>query len=504
MNTVFKYIDSTAQRYPQSIAIDDGNQVTYEDMREKYSRLATAIMDKYPQASNRAVAIFLPKTAEFVISMMGILATGNAYVPLDFGTPAKRLFAMLEKLDSLLVITNAQGKEILGDEYKGDVCEYDELIKGAADFEKIKAKTEQVLDTDPAYVMFTSGSTGVPKGVTISHRGIENYAMWLIDDFDISKDSVLGLQSGFHFDNSVFDIYTSFFTGAKLVIIPELLFMYPSQLVDYIREKRVSCVFWVPTVMISVANSGVLTGADLPDLKTITFAGEVMPNKQLNIWRRALPDAVYANLYGPTEITVDCTYYVVDREFADEEPLPIGYPVPNTKILILDEEGREAEPGEKGELCVIGCGVALGYWNDTETTQKAFVQNPTNTKYPEIMYKTGDLAYINEEGLIIYAGRKDFQIKLRGNRIEMGDIEAAAMCIDGVEEVCALFDAKNEKIVLVVESKEEFKLRTFNQMLSRSVPKYMLPGKLIVTDKIPLTPNNKVDRKRLMNEYVEI
>ncbi len=501
MNTILEYIEKTALLHPSNIAIDDGAELTYADFRNSYSAVGTHILQKYPEASNRAVVVFLPKSAASVVAFMGALASGNAYVPVDYKTPVTRLMVMLEKLNPLLIITDSEGMAVIGEKYADLTVTYADIVSTAPDFELISNKLDGVIDTDPAYVMFTSGSTGVPKGVTISHRGIENYAKWLIKDFEIDESSCLGLQSGFHFDNSVFDMYTSFLTGAKLVIIPETLFMYPPQLMEFMKEKRVTCIFWVPTVMINVANSGALDNIDLPDLKTITFAGEVMPNKQLNIWRRALPGRKYANLYGPTEITVDCTFYVVDRDFADDEPLPIGYPVPNTKILLIDENNNPVPKGEKGELCVVGCGLALGYWNDPETTDKVFVQNPLNTKYPEPMYKTGDLAYIAEDGLIMYSGRKDYQIKLRGNRIEMGDIENAAIGVAGIKSACALFDSKNEEIILFIVSDTEYILRKFNLLLGKTLPKYMLPGKLVQLESFPLTPNKKIDRKKLMEIY---
>jgi acyl-coenzyme A synthetase/AMP-(fatty) acid ligase len=222
-----------------------------------------------------------------------------------------------------------------------------------------------------------------------------------------------------------------------------------------------------------------------------------MPNRQLNIWRKALPNCTYANLYGPTEITDVCCYYRVDREFADNEPLPIGKACENMRVLILKEDGSQAGPNEQGELCVLGSGVALGYWNAPEITAKAFTANPLNPNWYERMYHTGDLAYVNDAGEIIFLGRRDSQIKLRGNRIELGDIEAAARSIDHVENACALFDREEEKIVLFLETKEQFILRKFNLELRNFLPKYMLPGKLICLEAFPMNANRKVDRLQL-------
>lgn len=504
MNSVLRQIKRTIDKYPANIALDDDeNSVTYAELNEKMSASATYIINKFGGAVNRPVAVYLPKSVFSVISFMGILASANIYVPIDYNVPKYRLMVMLENIEPMAVITDEKGRAVLEENgFLGEVLIYDDIISEKPDYKSVEEKIFSVTDTDPAYIMYTSGSTGIPKGVVIAHRGIINYANWLVKQFDIDSESVLGLQSGFHFDNSVFDIYTSFFTGAKMVIIPEILFMYPQQLVDFVSSKNVTCIFWVPTVMINTANAGVLDSDKLQSLKTVVFAGEVMPNAQLNIWRRALPGRVYANLYGPTEITVDCTYYIVDREFEDSDKLPIGVDVPNTRVIILSEDGRECEPFEHGELCVAGCCLALGYWNNPELTKKVFVQNPLNKKYRETIYKTGDIAYRTDEGLIMYVGRRDSQFKLRGNRIELGDIESACMCMDFVTSACAMFDSENEKIVLVIESTENINIKKFNMKLGKLVPQYMLPKELVILDKMPLTPNRKIDRKSLFERFV--
>ena len=292
-------------------------------------------------------------------------------------------------------------------------------------------------------------------------------------------------------------------TGAEMNIIPEKLFMFPSKLPEYIRDNHITTIFWVPTVMINVANSGVLEEIKMPELKTVAFCGEVMPNTQLNVWRKHHPDAIYANLYGPTEISDVCTYYIVDRPFLDSEPLPIGKACENMRIIILNDKNEIAKTNEQGELCVIGSGVSLGYWNKPDISDKVFVQNPANPFYEERIYRIGDLAYINDEGLIMYDGRIDNQVKVKGNRIELGEIECAAMCVSGVRGACAVFDAENERIVLFVESCESLVLRKFNNELKQYIPKYMLPSKLVVMDKFPHTANDKIDRVTLKKSLSE-
>ena len=241
----------------------------------------------------------------------------------------------------------------------------------------------------------------------------------------------------------------------------------------------------------------------MPCLKTVVFAGEVMPNTQLNLWRRALPHCTYANLYGPTEITVDCTCYIVDRPFEDHESLPIGKPCANSRVVLLTEDNRLAGPGEEGELCVIGSSLALGYWNAPELTEKVFVPNPLNPAFPERMYRTGDLAQWGEDGNLLFLGRRDHQFKLRGNRIELGDIETAASTLPGVENVCALFDEQGQEIVLVVQSREALTLRRLNVALGKLIPKYMLPKRLVVMEALAMTSNRESDRVKLKADLLK-
>ena len=269
---------------------------------------------------------------------------------------------------------------------------------------------------------------------------------------------------------------------------------HDSSFLQKVTENKISVIFWVPTVMISVANGGVLENADLSALKLILFAGEVMPNTQLNIWRKYLPDCMYVNMYGPTEATDIATYYIVDREYENHETLPIGKVCRNMRALILNDDDKQCAVGEQGELCISGTGIALGYWNSPEITAKAFVQNPLNTKYHDRIYRTGDLVYENEEGNIIFIGRKDSQIKLRGNRIELGDLESAAAAIENVASACALFDADKQEIVLFIETTAEIVARKFKMELKKYVPAYMVPGKIVTMEKFPHTPSGKIDR----------
>ncbi len=507
MNTVIARFKDTVKKFPDNIAVEDmDGSMTYRELDNVSEAAAGGIISLLPEGKrNVPVMVYLPRSVASVASFLAVLKTGGPYVPVDYQVPLKRFLSMTAKVGPALIVTDEDGRERLRDsglDWGTEICLYGELIQARPRPDETAKRLDGAVDTDPAYIMHTSGSTGEPKGVVISHRGIEDYADWLIEEFGIDETSVFGLQSGFHFDNCVLDMYGSLFTGGKMVIIPEVLFMYPTKLIPFMNERKINTVFWVPTVMISVANSGVLGEIRPEYLSTVLFAGEVMPARQLNVWRRAMPDCLYANLYGPTEITVDCLFYVVDREFSDGEAIPIGRDCPNSRVLLLKEDGSLAGVGEEGEICVVGCGVGLGYWNEPELTARAFVQNPLNKKYREIMYRTGDIGYRTAEGLVMYVGRRDNQFKLRGNRIELGEIEQNSLLVPGVERVCALFDGESQEIVLFVKAKTELTLRKFNLELKKYIPKYMLPGRLVVVEDFPYNRNNKIDRGALKEIYL--
>lgn len=507
LNSAVKLLDEAVKKHPDKIAVsDEWGEISYADMRLRARSAATALIkNKFSGTGVEPVIVYLQKSLRCIVSFMGAMYSGNPYVPVAYDMPLNRVEKIISSLEGRgHIITDIEGSERLKEiNATLPVYIYDEITSLPADETAVEEAANSVCDTDPIYIMFTSGSTGDPKGVTVPHRGVIDYAMWVSDTFNINEDTILGNQAPFYFDNSIFDIYSMLLSGAKMIIIPEKLFMFPSKLPEFIEENNITVTFWVPTVMINVANSGVLSQVKMPSLKTAAFCGEVMPNTQLNIWRREHPDCLYANLYGPTEISDVCTYYIVDREFKDSDPLPIGKACENMRIVILTEENKQAKTNEQGELCVIGSGVSLGYWNKPDITAKAFMQNPLNPYYNETIYRTGDLAYINDEGLIMYLGRRDNQVKIKGNRIELGEIENAAMCVDGIKGACAVVDEKEQCIVLFAESTEELKLRKVNLELKKYIPNYMLPSKLVVMDKFPHTANDKIDRvtlKKTINE----
>lgn len=299
---------------------------------------------------------------------------------------------------------------------------------------------------------------------------------------------------------SVLDIYATICSGATLYIIPKMLFSFPVRLLEFVKEKQINSIYWVPSALNIVANIGALDFVELPLLKKILFAGEVMPTKQLNIWRKHLPDALYANLFGPTEITDIGVYYILDREFADDKPIPIGKACDNVSLLVIDENGRNvSEKGKTGELYIRGSFLAHGYYNNSAKTAEVFVQNPLNNAYPEIVYKSGDLVYWNEFGELVYVSRKDFQIKHMGNRIELGEIETACSAQENIDSCCCLYKKETDQIIMVYTGKaEEIELR---KKLAEKLPRYMLPNIYMPIERMPLNANGKIDRTLLKQKF---
>lgn len=490
---VLEFLLETAARVPEKIAIEDrSGTITFAEFVATAKSVSGAILSR-GAFTRRPIGIFLPKGIDALCALAGTLFSGNIYVPLDVKNPRERVRAILENIAPELVLTDEKHAPSLAEIFPPEKI----LLVSEARAAAPATNFETLIDTDPAYIINTSGSTGTPKGVTIAHRSVIDYIEWARACYDVRESDVMANQAPLHFDNSVLDVYLCFATGLKLILTPEELFSFPIRLLEFFAEKRVNTFFFVPSVLVNIANLGVLEKIR-PPFERILFAGEVMPTKQLNVWRRHYPNAVFSNLYGPTEICVDCTFYTLDRDFRDDEPLPIGRPCRNSDVIILDEQNRRVrEPGVSGELCVRGTSLALGYWNDPVRTAAAFVQNPENENFPEKIYRTGDIVHLNERGEIIFEGRRDFQIKHLGYRIELGEIETALGRVPALENVCVAYDRARSRITLFYEAKEEISPRDLVLALGKSLPKYMVPTELRRLEKLPQNANGKIDRKAL-------
>lgn len=509
---VLEYLERGAlASCPDNIAAStEDSACTFRELAEQSSRCGDCLCRRIP-TTRRPIAVFLQKHWHVIVADLGILHSGNCYSNLDVNSPPQRTRALLDNLQPAAVITSvelrphlislgvAAEKLITLNEIEG---EPPGEIDSAAGYATAAQRRLRALDTDPVCIINTSGSTGVPKSVVMNHRNIIDFIDWTLATFSFGPGDVFGSLSPFYFDIYTLELYVALASGAALSIIPDSLAPFPAKLVDHLARNRVTFLFWVPSVMVHIANLGLLDKFDLSPLKRVFFAGEVFPTKQFNIWRNRLPDAQFVNLYGPIEITVDCTYYIVDREFADHEPLPIGVPCRNTEILILDEHDQPAAVGQTGELCVRGSSLATGYWNNPERTAAAFVQNPLNTEFPEKIYRTGDLAAWNERGEILFAGRKDYQIKHMGYRIELGEIETAVTSIQEISAGCVLYNVDRKEITLFYASEAALSPGEIRKRLASALPAYMLPKAFHRLDALPLNPNGKIDRHHLSQRLI--
>lgn len=507
LNVLDYFERGAARAFADKVAIVDGNtQLTFGELQSRAKRLAMLLIAR-ADVVNEPVAVYLPKSAAVVVSNLAILYSGNIYSNLDVKSPSQRLVNILTNIGPRLVVTaRARMNDVLAAGIPQEnivlIEEVDESEPPTADLD---GRLARVIDTDPVCIINTSGSTGTPKGVALSHRGTIDFMDWVFDTFTFDETVVIGSLSPFYFDIYTLELILCLNKAATLVIIPEQLAAFPANLMEFLAEKKVSFLFWVPTVMVNMANLGLLEKIPLPDLKTIFFAGEVFPTRHLNMWRRALPVTRFVNLYGPIEIHVDCTYWIIEGEMADDDPLSIGYPCRNSDILILNETGQLCGVDEQGELCVRGSSLALGYWNDPEKTARAFVQNPLNRHYPELIYRTGDLAVRRSDGRIFLAGRTDYQIKHMGYRIELPEIEHQVLGIPGIANACVVYDHPKKAISVFYEpSAGEVSPATIRQALSEIFPKYMLPTAFHSLESMPMNPNGKIDRNGLVQRLSEI
>ncbi len=505
MHNVINYLENCVKKCGDKMLFSDlEHSYTYREFRYMAHMVAGSLL-KFDMR-RKPILVFAERRIEPLVMMFGALYSGNFYVPIDPELPIQRMENIISTLQAKVLITTKHMQERAEMLSVQNVLYLEEKILEYESEKKVEklwdealyeiAKT--VIDTDPAYAIFTSGSTGIPKGVLVSHRSIIDLMTQFKKEFSFKDIDIFGNQAPFDFDVSVKDIYSTIANGASMVVLEKVLFSQPANLVKYLQEKKITVLIWAVSALNIIAAIRALKNCKPDALRLIMFSGEAISNKVLNYFRENLPYVEYVNLYGPTEITCNCTFYKVDRVFQNDEPLPIGKAFDNTEVLLLD--GNELICGNyiPGEICIRGSSLALGYFNDKEKTEVAFCQNPLNSAYNEKIYRSGDIAYRNDYGELVFAARKDSQIKHMGHRIELGEIEVAVNALDYViNAFCAYV---NGQIVLFYMAKEECR-RLLIEDLMKKLPRYMCPNKYIHYGEFPMSSHGKIDRKTIIGEY---
>lgn len=489
INLLTDYLDAAEKGNSDKVAVvEEKKTVTYRELR--YRSLQVAVHIKKFNIEKSPIAICMKRGADAIIAMFGVMYSSNFYTNIDVKAPSERIDKIIFDFDPEIIITD--DIEIFSNCTNSKKCrivEYEKIIDSKIVDKRLDIKPI-TKSNDLLCVIYTSGSTGTPKGVAIPHQAVINY----IEDAtrcycNMSSDDILGNQYPFHYVASIDDIFLSIRNKACIVIIPDRLFFSPVGLIDYLIEKNVNVINWVPSALTIVERYDALKGRDVNNIKKVIFGGEIMSIKTLNYWRKAIPDAVFINGYGATETVEGTTYYIVDREFDIDETLPLGKPLDGVELIIYGDHNDRNE----GELYVRSRYISYGYYKDLDRTDQVFVQNPLHNKYKDIVYKTGDIVKRGTNGDLIYMGRYDLQIKRSGHRINLIEIEENAALL--TENACVYDEVSKHILLFYTKDISEAEVVEY---LKKKLPSYMMPDRFIHISDIPRKSNGKIDRNKLM------
>ncbi len=500
MNTsVLNWLEATAARLPDKVAFADENgEMTFSQVDSLRKAVGTYLTGLVKPGS--PVAIMSGRSALTPVCFLGVASAGCFYAPMDATMPVSRLQQILGVIKAPVMLVDRVNLALAQSlDYGGTIVVAEEILDTPIDEAALESARYNITEDAPLYVIFTSGSTGVPKGVITSHHSLMCYIDAVCKVLKMEESDVLGNQSPLDYIAAVRDIYIPMKTGASTVIIPKNEFSMPQKLFETLNTHKVTALCWSVSGVELPAKLGAFDIVKPEYLKKLCFSGSVINNKYLKVWMDNLPDVMFVNQYGPTEATASCTYHVVTEKVDENTVLPIGRPYENYRILLLKEDMTEAAPGETGEICVSGPILALGYYGNPEKTAEAFIQNPLNPNYRELVYRTGDLGSFREDGVLLFHGRMDRQIKHMGHRIELEEIEETARQIEGVGECCALYHKPKEHLYLFYTGQATSKEIVIH--FRKVLPAFMAPRKLINLEELPRLPNGKIDMQTLKSYF---
>jgi len=514
------YLDNSRKIFPEKDAVTTpSKKSSYEQLYTLSNKLGNCLIANHVARQDR-VCFCLTRSSKCITAIFGILKADAIYVPIDFKSPSERNIQIIkdckpsclicdgETLPKIVeaishvhnppkVIVLADGRDVQKSLIDSFICQ--EEIDQYPDIQP----EYNNLDKDIAYILYTSGSTGSPKGVMISHLNIMNYINWAVECFEITQEDSILNTAPFHFDMSTFDIFCSLKTGATLCIAPQNYLLFPNKLLTYIEKERVTIWKGISSLLMYLVLTGSLQNDRIPMLKKILFGGEVLHTKYLVEWMNIFPEKLFYNVYGPTEATGISTYYPVEKIPSSHESVPIGKPCTNTEVLLLKNDKSIAQLGEVGELCIRGSSLSRGYWNDQAKTDRSYVPNPVSKIPSDTIYRTGDLALLRADGNYEFIGRKDDQVKWMGHRIQLGEIETALLSVKEVKNAAVILseseDLKSRELVAFLEVEDGGDASMIMTELELKVPRYMVPTRNVLTQCIPRTSRGKIDRQKLIN-----
>ncbi len=489
---ILEFLEETAARYPDKTAMRGGDRIfSFASLEKKARAIGTALLKN--GISKGAVAIISGKHPDTVCAFLGALYAGCFYVCIDPSFPDARILKICDICRASAVICDLESLEraelLRG---RAEIFCFDAIKIPESDDSALRGVREMAIDTDIAYVTFTSGSTGEPRGVCTSHRAVIDYADALTSCLGFDSETVFGNQAPLYYDAPLKELLPMMAIGASVVFIPQELFKFPAKLCNFISEEGINTLCFAASALAGISALGALDVCDMSFLRTVCFGSEPFSAAEYKKWRTHCPSTRFINLYGPTEATGMSAYFVAERELSENEPIPIGKPFPNTDIFLLNEHGEPTRAGEAGEIYIRGSCLASGYLGGGGD---AFVRSPIGGICPETVYRTGDLGMMNERGELVCLGRRDRQIKLMGRRIEPAEIEASARELRGVKETAVVFDSVGRRICLFYTGESD--RHELIEFLSGKLPNFMLPRVCIRLESMPHMPNGKLDSKRL-------